>query len=561
MPPGYGMVDDDPPPSEKVSAKGGQVEPEEVWGGSNWASTAVLKASLPTPCRKRSPRLADSPPSERCNTKGHAMEQEEVWGGSNWASSAALHAALPTPCRKRSDGRVSRMTSQGESMCTTPLVPRTAAGARDCKDRMSPPSRQAPSTAKAEKKRSLYSAPPAAGPREVDLLDVLATPPVCRSRGCGQRQPTVIEADLCCAAHAQDGGSSPAVPRNPCPPRELFSVAASPVPGRLSVQSKIEAGSTVCIHGLQVAVDYNGMCGTVDAWDEAHGLWMVRLRTGEQKSLSADNLQIVDRFGAVDVRAPERQYSRVDRVSAVPTAVDRVTAVPTPVMTSPARMLSVNPPLPPSQGSQSVQFPPPYVSLNSTNGAQSVQVPGLGQVASQSAVAMPRSPLVVSRQPVPSHSGPRATIPRHSPVAARALSAGPPAARASRPHVLPRPCAGEPKSVASTARTRVTHGSPRALGASNPHSSTLRHGDGRRSPAHSPTPSFQGHLPSGARSPSLNSYRPPVPPQVRQVVDPGLLGASQSFAIPVSRHAGTSSPGVPPPECLATSCRALPFPA
>jgi len=55
----------------------------------------------------------------------------------------------------------------------------------------------------------------------------------------------------------------------------------------------LQAGDIVCFHGLQQTTALNGVCATVEGWDEATARWSVRLATGVQKFAKPENLAVV----------------------------------------------------------------------------------------------------------------------------------------------------------------------------------------------------------------------------------------------------------------------------
>mmetsp|Transcript_64769 Transcript_64769/g.163038 ORF Transcript_64769/g.163038 Transcript_64769/m.163038 type:complete len:427 (+) Transcript_64769:69-1349(+) len=55
----------------------------------------------------------------------------------------------------------------------------------------------------------------------------------------------------------------------------------------------LQHGDIVCFHGLQQTTLLNGMCATVEGWDEATGRWSVRLASGVEKFAKPENLAVV----------------------------------------------------------------------------------------------------------------------------------------------------------------------------------------------------------------------------------------------------------------------------
>lgn len=55
----------------------------------------------------------------------------------------------------------------------------------------------------------------------------------------------------------------------------------------------LQPGDIVCLHGLQHTTELNGMCATVERWDEAYARWVVRTSSGEEKKARPENLAVV----------------------------------------------------------------------------------------------------------------------------------------------------------------------------------------------------------------------------------------------------------------------------
>jgi len=60
-----------------------------------------------------------------------------------------------------------------------------------------------------------------------------------------------------------------------------------------SALSWLSPGDIVCFHGLQKTTSLNGVCATVEGWDEASDIWSVVLASGEKKYAKAENLAVV----------------------------------------------------------------------------------------------------------------------------------------------------------------------------------------------------------------------------------------------------------------------------
>mmetsp|Transcript_74624 Transcript_74624/g.242426 ORF Transcript_74624/g.242426 Transcript_74624/m.242426 type:complete len:437 (-) Transcript_74624:177-1487(-) len=60
-----------------------------------------------------------------------------------------------------------------------------------------------------------------------------------------------------------------------------------------SAPSWLQPGDTVCFHGLQQTTSLNGVCATIQSWDEASGRWSVRMPNGTEKFAKPENLAIV----------------------------------------------------------------------------------------------------------------------------------------------------------------------------------------------------------------------------------------------------------------------------
>lgn len=60
-----------------------------------------------------------------------------------------------------------------------------------------------------------------------------------------------------------------------------------------SAPNWLQAGDVVCFHGLRQTTSLNGVCATVECWDEASGRWKLLLPNGVEKFAKPENLAVV----------------------------------------------------------------------------------------------------------------------------------------------------------------------------------------------------------------------------------------------------------------------------
>lgn len=89
------------------------------------------------------------------------------------------------------------------------------------------------------------------------------------------------------------------------------------------MQAAISQGSAVRLWGLKSAAHLNGFTGTCEEWDGAASRWIVRLQSGERKSLKPDNLGALSQavVGLRSVIFETREYAALDGISPTETGM------------------------------------------------------------------------------------------------------------------------------------------------------------------------------------------------------------------------------------------------